>query len=122
MLRVDLYAQAQGVLHPDWQSFTGSLWYRTDVKLTARQLAGEVHVHFPGLFSEAWLYINGVLVAYRPQNHMWWYNDYRFNWDVDLTGHLEPGANAVTLRVDNTHHNGGMFRVPFLYQSVGQEE
>src|SRR5690606_24474735 len=30
MLRTDLYAQAQGVLHPDWQSFTGYLWYRTD--------------------------------------------------------------------------------------------
>ena len=116
VLRSDLYAQAQGVLHPDGQAFAGYMWYQTDVDLTARKAEGNVHVRFPGLFSEAWLYVNGFLVAYRPQNLLWCENDYRFNWDVDLTGHLKPGQNSIVLRVYNTHHNGGLFRRPFLYQ------
>jgi hypothetical protein len=118
MLRSDLYAQAQGVLHPDGQSFTGYLWYKTDVDLTRRQAAEPVRAMFPGLFGEAWLYVNGGLVAYRPQKPIWWHNDYKFEWNVDLTGKLRPGANDITLRVHNTHHNGGMFRRPFLYAPV----
>jgi len=119
LLRSDLYAQAQGVLHPDWQSFTGFMWYKTGVELKAAQTRGKVHLHFPGLFSEAWLYVNGYMVAHRPQNHMWWHNNYRFDWDVDVSGHLKPGKNDITLRVHNTHHNGGLFRRPFLYVPVG---
>ena len=116
MLHTDLYAQAQGVLHPDRHSFTGFMWYKTDVDLTAGQADGKVRIHFPGLFSEAWLYVNGDLVAHRPQKHMWWYNDYTFDWDVDLD--LKPGRNDIVLRVHNTHHNGGLFRRPFLYQPI----
>ncbi len=121
MLRTDLYAQAQGVLHPDGQSFTGFLWYKTPVDLNAEQSAGTVHLHFPGLFSEAWLYVNGFLVAHRPQKHIWWHNSYAFNWDVDVSGHLREGVNDITLRVHNTHHNGGIFRRPFLYRPTAAE-
>ena len=47
MLRSDLYAQAQGVLHPDWQSFTGFLWYKADVELTWRgPLPGDGPKHY----------------------------------------------------------------------------
>ena len=120
MLRSDLYAQAQGVLHPDWQSFTGFMWYKTGVNLSAEPAGGPARIHFPGLFSEAWLYVNGYLVAHRPQKHMWWHNDYRFDWDVDMSGHLKPGKNDFTLRVHNTHHNGGLFRRPFLYAPAGE--
>ncbi|GEM_PF-285764 len=116
MLRADLYAQAQGVLHPDWQSFAGFMWYKTGVRLNAAQTQGKVHLHFPGLFSEAWLYVNGHMVLHRPQNHMWWHNNYRFDWEVDVSEHLEPGNNDITLRIHNTHHNGGLFRRPFLYK------
>ena len=89
------------------------------VDLSAKQAGGPARIHFPGLFSEAWLYVNGYLVAHRPQKHMWWHNDYRFDWDVDVSGHLKPGKNDVTLRVHNTHHNGGLFRRPFLYIPAG---
>lgn len=122
MLRTDLYAQAQGVLHPDWQSFTGYLWYRTDVKLSKDDAAGNVHVMFPGLFNEAWLYVNGYLVAHRPFPQMWWLSDYTFEWDVDLTGKLQPGDNTIAVRLHNPHHFGGMFRRPFLYRPVEKSE
>lgn len=116
MLRVDLYAQAQGIRDPDRQSYTGGLWYRTDIELTASQTAGSPHIRFPGLFNECWLYINGQEVARRKQGKLWWLNDYRFEWDVDLAEKLKPGRNTIALRCNCEHHFGGMFRRPFIYQ------
>ncbi len=117
MLRTDLYAQAQGVRDPDRQSFTGDMWYRADVDLTADEIKGKVHLLFPGLFNECWLYVNGEEVAYRKQGVLWWLNNYAFEWDVDLAGKLKPGANTIALRANCEHHFGGMFRRPFLYRA-----
>lgn len=116
-LRTDLYLQAQGVLHPDGQNFTGYWWYQTDLDIPARQAREPVHLMFPGIFNEAWLYVNGRLVAHRPVKEPWWRGDYRFEWDVDLAGQLQPGHNLVTVRGFNPHHMGGMFRRPFLYRA-----
>ncbi len=116
MIRADLYAQAQGIRHPDRQSFTGGMWYRTNVKLSADQTKGMVHLRFPGLFNACRLYLNGKEIAQRKQGKMWWLNDYRFEWDVDLTGKLQSGVNTLTLYCDCEHHFGGMFRRPFLYR------
>jgi hypothetical protein len=118
-LRSDLYAQAQGVVTEDFQSYTGHAWYQTDVALTAEQAAGKVHLRFPGLFNECWLYINGEQVAHRPFKGVWWMNDYRFEWDADLAGKLKAGKNSVVLRINNPHHFGGMFRRAFLYRPAG---
>jgi len=118
-LRSDLYAQAQGVRAPDGQSFTGELWYRTDVELTAGEARGAVKICFPGLFNECWLYVNGQQVGYREQRKMYWLNDYRFQWDVDLSGKLKEGRNTLALRCNCEHHFGGMFRRPFLYRATG---
>jgi hypothetical protein len=116
LVRTDLYLQAQGIVRPDYHYYTGYGWYRTNLTLPAADAAGRVHLRFPGLFNECWLYVNGYLVAHRPQKAMWWYNDYKFEWDVDLAGHLQPGTNTLTLRLRNPHHFGGMFRRPFLYR------
>ena len=118
MLRTDLYSQAQGVLTYDYHSYTGFAWYRTQLELTADQTNGKLHLMFPGLFNECWLYVNGYLVSHRPAKAMWWYGDYKFEWDVDIAGHLKPGANTITLRYHNPHHFGGIFRRPFLYRAV----
>ncbi len=118
MLRTDLYAQALGVRHPDRQSFTGDLWYRIDVELEPDEVSGAPHIRFPGLFNECWLYVNGKEVAFRKQGKMWWLNDYRFEWDVDLTSKLKAGTNSIVVQTNCEHHFGGMFRRPFLYQDV----
>lgn len=116
-LRTDRYAQAQGIRHPDGQSFTGYLWYQSELRLNAEQTRGSPRLMFPGLFNACWLYVNGQLVASRPFPERWWLADYSFEWDVDLTSHVRPGANLFALRCRNPHHFGGMFRRPFLYQS-----
>ena len=118
MIGTDLYAQAQGIRHPDRQSYTGNLWYRTDLELTAKEAAGPLHLRFPGLFNECWLYVNGELVGEREQGKLWWLNDYRFEWDLSVAGRFRQGANTITLRCKCEHHFGGMFRRPFLYRMV----
>ncbi len=120
MLRTDLYAQAQGIRHADGQSFTGDLWYRCEVELTPEEAAGAVHVRFPGVFNECWLYLNGEETGHREQGKLYWLNDYHFDWDVDLSGKLKAGVNTLTLRCNCEHHYGGMFRRPFLYRETGR--
>ena len=116
-VRSDLYLQAQGLLTPDFQSYTGHGWYHVRTPLTEAQSRGAVHLRFPGLFNECWLYVNGKQIAHRPMKGVWWMNDYRFEWDVDLSGKLKAGANTIVLRIYNPHHFGGMFRRPFLYRA-----
>jgi hypothetical protein len=120
LLRTDLYMQAQGVLSADYHSYTGYAWYRTDFDLAADAANGKVRVMVPGLFNEAWLYVNGNLVAHRAYKEPWWLSDYKFEWDVELGDHLKAGANTIAVRVHNPHHFGGMFRRPFLYKLTGK--
>lgn len=122
MLRTDLYMQAQGVLTPDNHSYTGYGWYRTNVKIDAKQAKENLHIRFPGVFNECWLYVNGYLVGHREQKAMWWNNDYRFEWDVDLSGALRAGDNTLTLRIHNPHHFGGIFRRPFVYAAADKQD
>jgi hypothetical protein len=119
-LRTDLYLQGQGIRHPDGQSFTGYYWYQTELNLTSAQAAGELHLLFPGIFNESWLYVNGTLVAHRTIKDPWWKSDYRFEWDADVSGRLKPGKNLITVRGANPHHFGGMFRRPFVYRPARQ--
>ncbi len=118
LVRSDLYLQAQGIRHPDRQSYTGHYWYQTTITLGADQVAGDVHLMFPGLFNECWLYLDDRLVAHRPFPEPWWRNDYTFAWDVDLKDAVKPGPHRVTLRGLCPLHFGGMFRRPFLYRAV----
>lgn len=115
-LRTDLYAQAQGIVTADHQSYTGHAWYRTEVDIPADKAGVPLQLMFPGVFNEGWLYINGEQVAHRENyNPVWWYNAYEFEWDVPVAGKFKPGKNSIALRLHNPHHMGGMFRRPFLY-------
>ena len=115
-MQTDLYLQAQGLLTPDGQSYTGYGWYQTNITLSSEQAQPKLHVLFPGIFNECCLYINGYLVAHRSQREPWWYNDYKFEWDVDLTDQVAAGENSIVVRINNPHHFGGMFRRPLLYR------
>ena len=119
-VRSDLYLQGQGVEAADGSDALGHYWYRSSVEIGAVHAIGPLRIHFPGLFNEAWLYVNGRAVAHRPRREPWWQDDYRFEWDVDLTGRLKPGFNEIALRGFNPHHFGGMFRRPFLYAPRGK--
>lgn len=115
-VRTDLYLQAQGVLADNEVSALGEYWYRCDVPLSSSQAKGTLRLMFPGLFNEAWLYINGQLIAHRAYREPWWQTNYRFEWDTDVSGTLREGVNAIILRGYNQHHFAGIFRRPFLYR------
>lgn len=118
VVRTDLYLQAQGIRRADRQSEIGYGWYATEIELGEMDIQGNVHIMFPGIFNECWLYVNGKIVAHRENyKPIWWFNDYRFQWDVDLTGKLKAGRNKIVLRIHNPHHFGGMFRRPFIYRA-----
>jgi hypothetical protein len=121
MLRTDLYAQAQGIRHRDGHSFVGDLWYRTDLDLTEAQARGLLHVMFPGVFGACRLYVDGTEIATRAQDPLWWQNDYRFEWDVDLAGKLKAGNNMLALACGSAGHFAGIFRRPFLYEAVAPQ-
>jgi len=111
-----------GIRHRDYQSYTGPAWYQAEARLDQSQTQGDVHLRFPGLFNECLLYVNGVLVAHRPQKPLWWQNDYAFEWDVKLEGKLHPGINVIALRTLVESHFGGLFRRPFLYRAIAANE
>jgi hypothetical protein len=115
-VRTDLYLQAQGVLAENEVSALGEYWYRCDVRLSSSQAKGTLRLMFPGLFNEAWLYINGQMIAHRAYREPWWQTDYRFEWDTDVSGKLREGVNNIVLRGYNPHHFAGIFRRPFLYR------
>jgi hypothetical protein len=115
-VRTDLYLQGQGILALDGQSHLGHYWYKARFTLEPGEAAPKLRLMFPGLFNEAWLYINGERVGHRSFNEPWWLTDYRFEWDVDISRHVRPGSNEIALRGFNPHHFGGMFRRPFLYR------
>ena len=117
-VRTDLYLQGQGVLRPGRDNDLGDYCYRTSIELTAADVDGGTRIMFPGLFNEAWLYVNGAAVAHRDYKEPWWQSDYRFEWDVDLAGRLRPGVNTIVLGGFNPHHFAGMFRRPFLYRAT----
>ena len=116
-VRTDLYLQGQGVVAPNGDRHLGHYWYaNTFVILSAADAKRKVRLMIPGLFNEAWLYINGEPVAHRNYKEPWWHADYRFEWDVDISQHIRPGSNEIRLRGFNPHHFGGIFRRPFLYR------
>ncbi|HCN08456.1 MAG TPA: hypothetical protein DIT01_11025, partial [Lentisphaeria bacterium] len=119
MIRTDVFVQAQGIRAPDRQCYSGTIWYRTEIELTAEETAGELHIRFPGIFNVSYVYINGQEIAQRSNyNTLWFLNDYRFEWDVDTAGGLQIGKNTIAVRCINTHHFGGLFRRPFLYEKI----
>jgi hypothetical protein len=86
-VRTDLYLQGQGVS----QQPLGHYWYATSFTLPTGASTEKLSPHVPRAFNEAWLYINGELVAHRNCKEPWWLTDYRFDWDVDLSKYTRPG-------------------------------
>ena len=120
MIRTDLYIQAQGVRDPNGQSFTGDIWYRTEMQLTPEQLGQNPHIRFPGLFNACELYVNGGKAGQREFKEPWWLADYHYEWDVAIGSIAHAGANELALRCQNPLHMGGIFRRPFVYSPVDQ--
>lgn len=115
-VRTDLYLQGQGVLRPGRANDLGSYCEETAIDLAPEDAGGSLHLMLPGLFNEAWLYVDGRMVAHRSYGVQWWTGDYRLDWNVDLSGLVTAGHHRITIGGFNPHHFAGLFRRPFLYR------
>ena len=61
---------AHGIRHSNRKSFIGDLWYRNEVELNPEEIQGAVHIRFPSLSNECWLYVNGEEAAHHKQGQL----------------------------------------------------
>jgi hypothetical protein len=116
VVRSDLYLQGQGVLRAGGQNDLGFYCETAPVTLSEADVRGGIHLMLPGLFNEAWLYVDGELVAHRSYHEPWWEGDYRLDWDVDLSKRISQGSHSITIGGFNPLHFAGLFRRPFLFR------
>ena len=86
--------------------------------LSDRDLSGEVHIRFPGIFAKGWLYVNVKLVSIATRKIC---DGIRTTPCVGCRRDSVPRApetNDITVRNWNNHHVSGMFRRPFLYRDA----
>ena len=97
--------------------FRGEMFYAADFEFDRKFNADKLGLYVGGINNEAWIWINGTLVAYQP-SHAWW-ERYNYTWTQDLpAGVVKPGKNRIVVRVLATENGGfgGIFRHLFLYQ------
>jgi len=103
--------------HRSMEGFKGVGWYFTDIDWRYGDTNG-VHLMFPEIFNDAWLYINGSLVSYRSFDEIWWleFNKNNMRWDINLNGKLNTGINRLAVRIDSSVGVSGIHRRPFIYR------
>ena len=98
--------------------FLGEMYYSTDFELDGKFDPDKLSLYVGGINNEAWIWINGQIVAYQPF-HAWWAR-YHYTWTKRLpAGVLKPGKNRITIRVLALDKSGfgGIFRHLFLYRA-----
>lgn len=97
--------------------YLGEMFYATDFELDSKFDADKLALYVGGINNEAWIWINGQLVAYQPY-HSWW-SRFNYVWTKDMpAGVIKPGKNRIVIRVLAMDRGGygGIFRNLFLYQ------
>lgn len=97
--------------------YLGEMFYATDFDFNSKFDPDKLALYVGGINNEAWIWINGVLVAYQPY-HSWW-SRFNYVWTKDLPkGVVKPGKNRIVIRVLAMDRGGfgGIFRNLFLYE------
>ena len=97
--------------------YLGEMFYATDFEFDSKFDADKLGIYVGGINNEAWIWINGALVAYQPY-HSWW-SRFNYVWTKDLPkGVVKPGKNRIVIRVLAMDRGGfgGIFRNLFLYE------
>ena len=91
--------QAWGV--PDLAQFTGLLWYRTTIHLTAKQAKSNAKLHLGGADEVDQTWINGKIIG-----NTFGYGADR-SYDIPA-GVLKAGDNTLVVNITNTYSSGGL--------------
>jgi len=85
---------------PELANFTGMLWYRTTVKLTAQQAAQEATLSLGNVDEIDQTWVNGIGVGSGGRSY------------TLPPGRLHAGDNLITVNVLNTYKEGGIYGPP----------
>lgn len=99
----------------------GIAWYRTTFDVPADWMGKPIRLSFGSVDEEAWVYLNGQMVgehnaqsAKTPIDTLW---ESPFTFDVNPDNVNYGGKNTLSVRVQNTKGNGGVWR-PVLVNAV----
>lgn len=96
--------------------YLGEMWYAVDVELPEKFRTHDLALFVGGINNEAWIWINGQIVAYQPFHQSW--NRIKYSWTKSLPqGVLKPGKNRIAVRIiaADPFGFGGIFRNMFIY-------
>jgi hypothetical protein len=107
----------QGFEDAEGHPYVGNLWYRFGVNVPASARGRKVLLYVPAIETEAWCWVNGQYVGYRPYLEAYTRPN---QMEVDVTSALKPGAdNIIVLRVNTglsvAQSSGGLVSRAFLY-------
>jgi hypothetical protein len=108
---------AQGYMDKQSHPYLGAMWYRFTVDVPASANGKKVRLYFPTVETEAWGWVNGKFVGYRPYHEAY---ERPNEIDFDVTAALMPGRkNSIVLRVftglSATQAASGLVSRGFLY-------
>jgi beta-galactosidase len=104
--RQDAPAGGRGGFFP-----TGTGWYRKAFHLPAGARGREAWIEFDGVYQNADVWVNGVLLGRRPYGYS--------SFAYDVTRHLVNGVNVVAVRVDNSRQpNSRWYTGSGIYRHV----
>lgn len=89
----------------------GTGWYRRKFDVPAEDAGRRVYLELDGAMSYALVWCNGRFAGGWPYGYS--------SWRVDLTDHLEPGAeNTIAIRLDNPRESSRWYPGAGLYRNV----
>lgn len=89
----------------------GTGWYRKTFQLPANQKGKRVMIRFDGIYMNADVWINGVLLGTHPYGYT--------SFHLDLTGHVKYGeANVLSVKVKNEGENSRWYSGSGIYRHV----
>ncbi|HKJ89954.1 MAG TPA: beta-galactosidase GalB [Oceanipulchritudo sp.] len=110
----------EGPFSPEYNARTGGLpvhgtgWYRKHFEFPGSAEGKRVSLDFDGAMANATVWLNGQLVGHRPNGYV--------GFRVDLTPHLEPGAeNVVAVRLTPEDFSSRWYPGAGLYRNTWLE-
>jgi len=89
----------QGYMDEHGQIVLGNMWYRMTVDVPASFAGKPVTIRAPTVETEAWCWVNGQFVGYRPYREAY---ERPMDMEFDVTSAIKPGQkNTIAIRVSS---------------------
>ena len=103
------------LMSKDGHAYQGLGWYRFAVEIPEVAKGKRAGLFCPAVVDQVWVWVNGTYAG-RSDYVSCFVRPHEV--DIDITPYLQPGKNAITLRVlcnDEYFGANGIYERPFLY-------